>query len=155
MSITHISTNDIQQYWKTGGLALENLRTPASITQLHELARATGEQIPTEFKELYLFADGFKEGCRDEQGFRFWPLEEIVSVEVFENGEHRFNGANAFYLFCDYFEFSWGYAFKVASTSSLEIYMIGTKSMEPVLVASSFAEFLRLYVLNDVCLYPK
>jgi len=146
---------DIQRYWKEGGLDLENLRMPASINELHALGKAVGGELAADFEELYLLADGFKEGYRDELGFRFWPLEEIVSVAVFDNGEHGFNGAGAFYLFCEYLDFSWGYAFKRASISSLEIYLIGLKSRKPVLIASSFDEFLRLYVLNDERLYPE
>jgi hypothetical protein len=146
---------DVQHHWKDGGLDLENLRMPASIDQLRALGKTIGGELAPDFEELYLFADGFKEGCRDELGFRFWPLEEIVSVADFDHGVHGFIGADGFYLFCDYLDFSWGYAFKVASMRSLKIYVIGLKSREPVLIASSFGEFLRLYALNDERLYPE
>ena len=103
-------------------------------------------------------ADGFEsgKGSKDDGGFRFWPLAEIEPVTTYAEGKSAFHGSESYFVFADYLDESWEYAIQLHCRAHCDnrVVMIGTATGEPYLVARSFAEFVALYISDDLQIYP-
>ena len=96
----------------------------------------------------------------DPDGFCFWPLEEYSSFEqqVALHGYSwpRTDDGGVYYVFCDYLQWSWGYAIRLAEPdgagSGGRVVPIGMNEM--FTVAASFSEFVDLYLADSGRLYP-
>lgn len=91
----------------------------------------------------------------DDNGFSFLPLAAVRSVTDFSSTmgwkiESSVGGDTAF-VFVDYLQWSWAYAFETASPNSGTIYLLGYK--EPKIVAPSLSKFVSLYLIDDPLLY--
>ncbi len=56
-----------------------------------------------------------------------------------------------YFVFADYFQWSWAYAIRLGSEDS-SVILVGA---EGDVVAASFSEFVRLYIEDAEALYPK
>jgi hypothetical protein len=117
-----------------------------------------GLRLPTDLREFLAVANGVE---RDSDGFSFWPLE---MYETFEAQLMRHSPGSPFvaepheyYVFCDYLDWSWAYAIRLNGPHVLgainEVVPVGMMRMH--VVASSFSQFVDLYLEDSPLLYPR
>jgi SMI1 / KNR4 family (SUKH-1) len=149
-----VNSDRLISYWRGGAVPLDAMRAPASRASLTAFEVRTNGKLPDSVREYFLYSNGFEHDGRDERGFRFWPIEEICDLNEFDDGLHGFESEERKFLFCDYLDFSWGYAFRFNSLEDVSVFLVGLDSKVPRLIATSFSEFIALYVSNDERLYP-
>src|SRR5215510_2325411 len=117
--------------------------------------------LPLDMREYFLHVNGMipnGPGYQDKDGFSCWSLETMIAL-VEENEELdrrylRLAEEDSLFLFCDYMDWSWAYAIKMIPGSSVAegIYLICCRN--PIRIADSFSDFVRLYLGDPDQLYP-
>lgn len=109
-------------------------------------------------REYLLQLDGTGSHWPDEQdakGFSLWPLARIrpAAEELAKTGMIEVPGLDQYFAFADYLDWSWAYAIRLASddSSGNRVILIGQDA--PLEVASSFGEFVDLYLQDSPRLY--
>jgi SMI1 / KNR4 family (SUKH-1) len=117
--------------------------------------------LPQDIREYFLNVNGmtpYGPGYQDEEGFSFWSLETMRTLieenEALDHHYLRLRGEDSFFLFCDYKDWSWAYAVKILPGSSVAegIYLVCCRN--PIKIADSFSDFVRLYLEQSDQLYP-
>jgi hypothetical protein len=117
-----------------------------------------GITLPSDFREYLARLNGHVQRGGvdvDREGFAFWPLERIqplplvcsetaVPIPPVERPE-------CYFVFADYLQWSWAYAIRLGPTNNAIIF-VGAGNGE--VIADSFTEFVRLYVVDSPALYP-
>jgi hypothetical protein len=135
----------MEEHWRQQGLPRWS---GARTGDVEALASACGVALPPSFKDFLLTAAG--SGVDDAHGYAFWPISDVktVAAEVDEVGESpslKFSDNDRYYLFADYFDWSWAYAIRLDdSPKSGSIFLIG-KAEAPIEVAETFERFVDLY----------
>lgn len=144
-------------YWKSQSLII----APASSetgTQDFEFQNAV--MLPSDVREYFLSVNGMAQigghDC-DRNGFAFWPLARVKNV-VNECAEHSMvvpevTNPDKYFVFADYFQWSWAYAIYLGERSSEQNPVIHVGTRRHKVVASSFSEFVDLYLLDAKELY--
>ncbi|HEY4080832.1 MAG TPA: SMI1/KNR4 family protein [Burkholderiaceae bacterium] len=138
----------LRQFWLQDGGPL--LQPPVADHEVLVFEVDNNVCIPLNFLEYLKCANGFNQysGYQDKRGFNFWPLQEISPLAGYDDGRYDFkNGSSKYFLFCDYLDFSWGYAISMDATDH-RVVLVGTKDGEPRVVSESFEAFADAY-LND------
>ena len=78
--------------WKSENVELNG---PASIESIAEAERTLNFTFPSDFKDLYLKADGFKNYDWQANMYSIWPIDRIIT-------EYKENNIENFVGFCDY-----------------------------------------------------
>lgn len=140
------------QHWKRSATA--RTRAAASRQDIAAFEQTYHSVLPDDFRAYFEYADGFNqdEGYQDEEGFNFWPLNKLCRAAEYDAGKYRSSTGKSYFLFCDYLDFSWGYAISLENSS---IVMVGAADGVLAPVADSFREFVRMYVRDDAELYPQ
>lgn len=114
--------------------------------------------IPAEMRDYLLELDGMGQYWPDDQdanGFSLWPIARIrpVAEELAALGKNSIPGLEHYFAFADYMAWSWAYAILLTHEESSDnpVVIIGMDS--PVRVASSFGEFVDLYLEDSPRLY--
>ncbi|MCI0390344.1 MAG: SMI1/KNR4 family protein [Acidobacteria bacterium] len=117
--------------------------------------------LPQDIREYFLNVNGmtpYGPGYQDEEGFSFWSLETMRTLmeenEELDRHYLRLTGENSFFLFCDYMDWRYAYAVKILPGSSVAegIYFVCCRN--PIKIADSFSDFVRLYLEQSDQLYP-
>jgi cell wall assembly regulator SMI1 len=141
-------------HWNnTGRVLLAPGRGEKGVRQLED---RLGLVVPSDFRSYLCAVDGFAGPVdQDRNGFRFWPSREITTVDLFRGGQLASPETHGLVLFADYLDWSWGYAVTMATEPNERagVYIIGTADGRPHRIARSFAEFSRLYTMDDPRLY--
>ncbi len=118
----------------------------------------SGLNLPQLFVKYLTVANGMGGRGQDPNGFAFWPLRRLARADR-ELADRTtpipaFSGAHRFVAFADYLDWSWAYAIggDEQSTPDGPVILIGDS--KPIPIASTFAEFVGLYVRDDPRLYP-
>lgn len=128
-----------------------------SVAEIRDFEMSNGVLLPGDFVDYLLHANGFnqEQGQQDENGFNFWPLEKVMCLSVVDGGVFAAVGFDDFFVFADYLDFSWAYAIRLGlSTGNNEVAIVGTSDGQPQIIANSFSEFVRLYLMGDSRLLP-
>lgn len=126
------------------------LRPPAPSEALHAFERDHAISLPTSLRSLLLLADGYEPDCKDEDGFRFLSMAEYTPPRRHVLATDL---PDTCIVVVDYLDWSWGYAVECGDNRHGAVFMIGTANGRPWPVASSFEEFLELYLRDDSRLY--
>jgi len=143
-------------YWKDQPIGV---RPPVDGGSLRDFERRYGVTLPDDVRDYYEHADGFEqifdsENARyyqDKKGFNFYPLSKVVPVDQVQDGNFSFPRSNHYYVFADYLDWCWGYAFLLGSAASTVV-LVGEPD-KPVLVAETFEKFVDLYITDDKAIY--
>lgn len=148
--MTHQVIEKLREHWARIG-AGEHLGEGASEEHISKRELENKCVFPSDYREYLKSLDGFKAGWRDPEGFRFWPLVELCSIEVCGIEQDIPNDGRARIVFADYLDLSWAYALDCVDG---RVYMVGASSgvLEPV--ANSFFDFIEYYLTGSDCLYP-
>jgi hypothetical protein len=149
---------ELQQHWKMLGLRLSRGNSEDAI---HLFEARNGIVLPRDIHDYFLNVNGMLEfaghDC-DPNGFSFWPLSRVKNlVRVY--AEEHINLPNLaepekYYVFADYLQWSWAYAIRLGKQPSEPHEVVHAGTMVPKKVASSFADFVELYLANAPNLYP-
>jgi hypothetical protein len=114
--------------------------------------------LPADMREYLLQLDGTGShwpNDQDPKGFSFWPLARIrpVAEELAERRMTELPKLDQYFVFADYLGWSWAYAILLAADQSIgnRVALIGNEV--PLEVASSFSEFVDLYLKDSPRLY--
>ena len=138
--------------WVGQGLSIRPGCSPKS---LDKFETRSGFVLPADLRELLELTNG---SDQDDEGFQFWPLE---LYESFTQSRHAagcptVEDAQRYYVFCDYLDWSWAYAIRLAKPGeqgvSNRVVPIGMNQM--FTVADSFSEFADLVLVDSPRLYP-
>jgi hypothetical protein len=150
------AVQDLIEYWKSQGI-----RAPMgnSDDAILEFEAQNNVHLPADMREYFRATNGMPgvgRGC-DNNGFRFWPLNEVAAVPV-RCGEKDVSLPESahleqHFLFADYFEWSWAYAIDLSGRDPGGQPVIHIGTLEPKTVARSFSQFLELYLRDAKDLY--
>ena len=120
--------------------------TPASDLDLADFERRLNVSLPSGLAELYRRSDGTPYGNPDEAGHRFWSICELRPDEDYSWAV----------VFADHREESWWYGIDLTGRGCMGIgavYLLGEIGRPALYIASSFEDFVRLYLKDDQRLY--
>ena len=114
--------------------------------------------MPLEFTEYFKCLNGMTSidgNNADENGFSFLPLDKIQPVTLFSSEmnwrvDNRVDHDSTF-VFIDYLQWCYAYAFETAPERSGIIYQLGAEVSKEV--APSLKRFVELYLLDDNRVY--
>jgi hypothetical protein len=149
-----VAVEHLVAHWKAQGLPLAS---GASESEISSFESRYGLVLPSDVRSYFGSVNGLVQRGgvdTDREGFAFWPLERVqplpsVCAEL-QLAIPPVPHPEAYFVFADYLQWSWGYAIRLG-TSSTPIIFVGA---EGSVVASSFTEFVALYVEDAEALYP-
>ena len=116
-----------------------------------------GQSFPEDMREFHREINGFDQwnGPQDSNGFNLWPIDKIEEIRSFAGGGFFNIDDPKMYVFADYLDFSWGYAFvPTPRYATTPVVMIGTADGTRPVIAASFMDFVEMLLRDDVGLYP-
>lgn len=144
----------LSQHW-AAQLAVSRGATSESVEQFEATHHVT---LPAEMRDYFLELDGMGShwpNDQDAKGFSFWPLALVrpAAEELSKMGMESPPELDRHFAFADYLGLSWAYAIRLTDDplSGNRVMLIGKDS--PVQVASSFGEFVDLYLQDSPRLY--
>lgn len=147
---TELAIDRLIYFWKSQDIAIVKGDT-AMVAAVEDVLRC---RFPADFRLYFSTVDGMKKKFpneTDNEGFLFYPIQEIRCVkEVFRN----FTGENApnIYIFADYLQQSWWYAFEILDSNTYSIGIMPYRDSYQQ-ICSSLNEFIGLYITGSDRLY--
>lgn len=114
-------------------------------------------RLPDDLRAYYSLSAGMPSApVQDAKGFYFCPLSRVRTVREeyadLNPPSPPFPGAEDMFVFADYLQWSWAYAIKISKDpASSPVFVLGGE--KPVRIASSFNDFIHLYLAGDDSLY--
>jgi hypothetical protein len=151
------SSSKLVRYWRSLNLLIAPENTEEEVG---EFEHRNGVIFPHDFREYLLCVNGMVQSggqdC-DPNGFAFWPLSRIRSVRKeyaeISNPMPEVQDPDGYFVFVDYFQWSWAYAIRVGAEPPDGGQVITVGLLHPNVVAGSFTEFVDLYVRDAKGLY--
>ena len=144
----------LREYWLLDDV---EIMLPVSCEMIRDFEQSQKASLPPDFVRYLKFANGFNQfgEYQDRNGFNFWPIDKICRVSNYDDGRFKFESSDEYYIFCDYLDFSWGYAIRTDRNGLGSVVLVGSRDGAPERVARSFPDFIRLYLRNDPRIYPR
>jgi SMI1-KNR4 cell-wall len=147
-------------YWEADGLPIQ---AGAKLKDIEGFEQKHNVRFPHDFRSYLLCVNGMNPYMpfgEDRNGYLFWTLDSIRSVpeeaerHAFSADWLSFSDARSYFIFADYFQWSWAIAIRLSanSTDTAPIFFIG-KQAHPIWIAASFTEFVALYLADAPALY--
>jgi hypothetical protein len=153
--MTSQETRRLLEHWTACHVTLG---APISPEAIREFEAANRVKLPLLLRDLYLTVNGFvPPNDQDKNGFSFWPLHEVKSVTEldFVKWRAREFAPSNYFAFADYLSLSWAYAIDLTETAlGNRVFIVGTASGEPQLIAENFEDFVELYLVEEARLFP-
>lgn len=144
-------------HWQSSGISIQPGVMERYIQEFESKYRVI---MPPDMRGYFLQVDGMKmtlDDCKDKEGFSFWPLHRVkTAVEEMSQltGAHyNLQELESFFVFADYFDWSWAYAIYLSSNLSAQNRVILIGKEIPIKIANSFTHFVDLYTANSPELY--
>ena len=138
---TKEAVDRLTQRWKEAQL---KIKPGVSAEQLAQFEDKFKTRLGPDIHAYFEAVNGMESDEMDsEYHIRFWPLEEIKPLRE-EVDAPWVAEYTSYYLFADYLLWSHGYAIDLSPAGQGTIVMVGGEN--PQKVASSFAEFMSLYL---------
>lgn len=144
-------------HWQASGIFIQ-----LGVAEVHVQEFESKYQVimPLDLKDYFLHVDGMKmtlDDCKDNEGFSFWPLSRVKTVPEemsrLGSGHYTIQGLESFFVFADYFDWSWAYAIQLSSDLSAQNQVILIGKETPITIADSFTDFVDLYIADAPELY--
>jgi hypothetical protein len=145
-----LTINRLIDFWSSQ----EIKTTTIQLVEIDLIERELNLKLPSDFKKFYSRANGmldFYPNEIDKEGFLFYPVEVIVSVNTeFENCE--IINRDKIFIFAEYMHKSWWYGFELKDGNEYVIGIISDSStFKPI--TYSLEEFIELYIEDSPKLY--
>lgn len=149
----------LSQYWASQKLPVRRGASPETVKQFEANHKVV---LPAELRDYFLKHDGmdpYSPNDKDAEGFAFWQLARVrPAAEELAEGAPPMKAPpelDQYFAFADYLDWSWAYAIRLTADprDSNRVVMIGTADGVPLEVASSFGEFVDLYLRDSPRLY--
>ena len=141
----------IKEYWKTQECV--TLQAGNCQLLLDKFAAQYEIKLPPDFTDYLLTIDGMHLSEMDKNGFCFLPLQAIQLTRSYHIDTANFPDAESYFVFADYFQKSWWYAMRLTDERKTENTVLGIGWERPKYIASSFTEFIELYLVDQARLY--
>ncbi|HEY2410273.1 MAG TPA: SMI1/KNR4 family protein [Polyangiaceae bacterium] len=130
----------LRNSWRESGTVL---RPGVTKEDIERFEKQHNVRVPEALSQYFQTVDGMEDGDTDAHDIRFWRLAEVqpVSAEIPDADLGQFPG---YFVFADYSVWAHGYAVRLSQGANDDVVIVGGD--HPVLVASSFKEFLAFYV---------
>jgi hypothetical protein len=142
------------QHWRSQDL---QIAPGCSEGHLERFERRFSVRLPRDLRTCYARTNGMGPPGQDKKGFSIWSLDSIrpAVLALKEAGAHaRPLGADNYYAFSDYPDWSWAYAIRLTSEPAENpVVLIGKEELE--VVSQSFAEFIEQYLADAAPLYGR
>jgi hypothetical protein len=144
------------KHWESQGI---RHAIGATVSEIESFQSVYGVCLPNDLRKYFLEVNGFSQLSakeNDDRGFRFLSLESVTraSDELKElTGSYpSLPNAENFFVFAEYLQWSWGYAVELGKEHQGNVVIPIGKFSYPRL-ATSFSQFIRLYLSNDPQIY--
>jgi hypothetical protein len=146
----------LRAHWKTFGLTTGSRLSPPDIEAFQSLHSVL---LPLDLREYFLELNGLAHGWQNEQdpnGFSFWQLSRVAPVSSLKAQHPHLPPvpeADSYFVFADYLQWSWAYAIRLTGDASAQnpVIIVGKEPL--VIVATSFSDFVDLYIADAPALY--
>ena len=135
---------EVAERWQARGLE-SKLLPSASRSELDEFEAKFQVKLPDDFAMYLMTLGGMPLDETDVCFIRFWPLSEIEP-----DAEVSQPGGDAYFNFADFAVCAHLYAIRLTPPASSDVFLLGGP---PEKVASSFTEFLTLYLTNPAAIH--
>jgi cell wall assembly regulator SMI1 len=151
------AADKLSRHWASQKLPV---RPGASTETVRQFEASHNVVLPVEFREYFLRHDGMdprSPNDKDAQGFAFWQLARVrpAAQELAQTSPPMTAAPelDQYFAFADYLDWSWAYAIRLTTDprSSSRVVLIGGE--QAIDVASSFGEFVDLYLRDSPRLY--
>lgn len=136
-------------YWEKQDIVINSI----SMNEIDNFQKKKKSSLPADFQQFYAMVNGMGEcypNYMDKEGFLFYPLEAIDSVQN-ELTWATMANREMIFIFAEYLHRSWWYAFELMSDGSYTIGIIATDNFKPI--TNSLSEFIELYMEDASILY--
>ena len=149
----------LADHWALQKLAVSPGAVPQAVRQFEATHKVI---LPDELRSYFLRHDGMGQywpNDQDAKGFAFWSLARIrpAAEELAERSSSEAPvDLDGYFAFADYLGWSWAYAIRLTAdlADNNPVIMIGTADGVPLEIASSFGEFVDLYLQDSPRLDP-
>lgn len=142
--------SQVIEFWKEQNIEIAG----PSIDGIQNFKSEKGSDLPLDFKEFYSTVNGMEAlypNETDNQGFLFYPVNEIVSV-VEEFDKTGIMNAKNILIFAEYMQKSWWYGIEIIDADKYVIGIIPDKNrFKPI--CDTLTQFLRFYLSDSPILY--
>ena len=141
----------LEAFWRERGLLSTNGGVSEATLLAFEIKYSI--KMPSEFSEYFMRVNGMTSiggDNVDEYGFSFLALSDVQPITLFSREMKREVDNkvdhNSTFVFVDYLQWCYAYAFETAPERKGIIYQLGAETRE---VAPSLERFLELYIEDD------
>jgi len=153
MEVTEIEVaiEQLLQFWRKQKI----LSPPNTLDDILNFEFSNSINLPDDFRRLYMVSNGMVKlypNYFDEEGFLFYPLQELTSLE------EEFNLSKGYYeetciLFAEFMHKSWWYGVRFSKfADKYEIGIISSVERFKV-ITRNLCEFIQLYITDSPILY--
>ena len=136
------------RHWYRDGAAPDNFRPKnATDDDIQAFEEHNGVRIPADLREYFQRLNGID---MDPGLFRFWPLSRVIPLKTSSAVALE---TNRYFIFADYMVGTWYYAIYLGEDPFLQNRVILPDFPSQPRVASSFSEFVELYLTDSPRLY--
>jgi len=151
MEIIEKSARQLLKFWKNQKI----ISPPNSLDDILHFEFSRNMQLPEDFRQLFMMTNGMVNlfpNYFDEEGFLFYPLEELTTLED-ELNITRDSTDEHILIFAEFMHKSWWYGVKFSKiVDNYEIGIIPEEDKFKV-ITRSLAEFISLYMKDSPILY--
>jgi len=144
----------LKRHWGAHGV---KIRPGVSEEELRNFETAHGVRFSQDLRDYFRAVDGMEEGTMATDYFSFWPLHTIkrMSEELGPECYADVIEPDQYFIFADYCIWCWGYAIRLTGNhaDSNPVFFTGNRPDNGRIIASSFTEFLELYLTDEAHLY--
>jgi SMI1 / KNR4 family (SUKH-1) len=140
---------NLTSYWKKQDIVVN----PKPMNEIDNFQKKKKCLLPNDFQQFYSIVNGMGEcypNDMDKEGFLFYPLEAITSVQN-ELTWATMTNREMIFIFAEYLHASWWYGFELMTDGSYKIGIIATDNFKPI--TNSLSEFIALYMEDSPLLY--
>lgn len=151
MTYLEDAIKQLGQFWRKQKI----LSPPNDIQEILHFEFSKSVRLPDDFRHLFMLTNGMVNlfpNDMDDEGFLFYPLEELTTLEE-EFEMERVSYAEGCIIFAEYLHKSWWYAVRFSTADAgYEIGIVAAADKFKV-ITRSLGEFLHLYMEDSSVLY--
>ena len=138
----------IKDFWTAQKLGI---RKGVTLNDIATFEQKYSVRLPPDLTDYFLTIDGLYDS--DNEGFAFWPLDQLKTVPEETQDYSNFDDAGSYFVFGDYLVWCWAYAIRLSEDLTQENTVISIGWDSPKRMARSFSDYIELYFVDHPVLY--